>query len=104
MLDGVVKIFIDLSIIDWQLQDDNLTHTVRSREQEKVPVKQALAKSYGVFNKLFTASPTMSWPNHMFTQSGTSCGNMLHPLFNRLRHPFILTNASYRCSQHHDMF
>ena len=23
---------------------------------------------------MYTASPTMSWPNHMFTQSGTSCG------------------------------
>ena len=41
---------------------------------EAVPIKWALAKSYGVFNKLFTASPTMSWPNHMLTQSGTSCG------------------------------
>ena len=27
-----------------------------------------------VFNKLYTASPTMSWPNHMFAQTGTSCG------------------------------
>ena len=39
-----------------------------------MPIKTALAKTYGVFNKLYTASPTMSWPNHMFTQSGTSCG------------------------------
>jgi len=41
---------------------------------EQIPVKAALAKSYGVFNKMYTATPTMSWPNHMFTQSGTSCG------------------------------
>ena len=41
---------------------------------EQLPIKHALAKSFGVFNKMYTASPTMSWPNHMFTQSGTSCG------------------------------
>ena len=43
-------------------------------QAEQLPVKKALAESFGVFNKLFTASPTMSWPNHMLTQSGTSCG------------------------------
>ena len=36
--------------------------------------RYALAKSFGIFNKMYTSSPTMSWPNHMFTQSGTSCG------------------------------
>jgi phospholipase C len=41
---------------------------------EQLPIKAAVAKSFGVFNKLFTASPTMSWPNHMFAQTGTSCG------------------------------
>ena len=42
--------------------------------QSQLPIKYALAKSYGVFNKMYTASPTMSWPNHMFSQTGTSCG------------------------------
>jgi phospholipase C len=32
---------------------------------EQLPIKAALAKSFGVFNKLYTASPTMSWPNHV---------------------------------------
>ena len=41
---------------------------------EQLPVKTALAHAYGVFNKMYTASPTMSWPNHMFAQTGTSCG------------------------------
>ena len=41
---------------------------------EQVPVKRALAKNFGLLNKFYTASPTMSWPNHMFAQSGTSCG------------------------------
>lgn len=41
---------------------------------EQLPIKTRLAQSYGVFNKLYTASPTASWPNHMMTQSGTSCG------------------------------
>lgn len=37
-------------------------------------MKTALAENFGVFNRLFTAVPTYSMPNHMFTQSGTSCG------------------------------
>ena len=41
---------------------------------EQLPIKTRLAQTYGVFNKLYTASPTASWPNHMLTQSGTSCG------------------------------
>ena len=42
---------------------------------EQFPVKTALAKSFGVFNKLYTATPTASTPNHHFTQSATSCGS-----------------------------
>jgi hypothetical protein len=41
---------------------------------EQLPIKTRLGQTYGVFNKLYTASPTASWPNHMLTQSGTSCG------------------------------
>ena len=41
---------------------------------EQLPIKWALAKAFGVFNKLFTAVPGPSNPNHLFTQSGTSCG------------------------------
>ena len=40
----------------------------------QIPVKAALARSFGVFNKLYTAVPGPSSPNHLFTQSGTSCG------------------------------
>ena len=36
----------------------------------QLPVKAAVADSFGVFNKLFTSSPTPSWPNHMFIQTG----------------------------------
>lgn len=41
---------------------------------EQVPVKAAIAQNFGVFNKLFTAVPSASSPNHLFTQSATSCG------------------------------
>lgn len=49
---------------------------------EQIPIKATLAQSFGVFNKLFTATPTASSPNHLFTQSATSCGmtsNVLYP-------------------------
>ena len=65
---------------EWVWVAASAAFTLAVGGQDKVPVKQALAKSYGVFNKLFTASPTMSWPNHMFTQSGTSCGALAHSI------------------------
>ncbi len=40
----------------------------------QLPIKRALSEHFGLFNKLYTAVPTCSMPNHMFTQSATSCG------------------------------
>eukprot|EP01052_Picozoa_sp_SAG31_P023218 SAG31_NODE_1899_length_6960_cov_18.360880_6_plen_280_part_00 len=42
---------------------------------EQLPVKKAISEHFGVFNKLYCATPTSSTPNHHFTQSGTSCGS-----------------------------
>ena len=39
---------------------------------EQIPIKAMLAQNFGVFNKLYTATPTASSPNHLFTQSATS--------------------------------
>ena len=47
---------------------------VRMFSPEQLPVKAALARSFGVFNRMFTAVPSASSPNHLFTQSATSCG------------------------------
>lgn len=41
---------------------------------EQLPVKAAIAKHFGVFNRLHSAVPSMSTPNHLMTQSATSCG------------------------------
>lgn len=41
---------------------------------DQLPVKRAIVRNFGTFNRLFSATPTASTPNHMFTQSGTSCG------------------------------
>ena len=41
---------------------------------DQLPVKRAIVRNFGTFNRLFSATPTNSQPNHMFTQSGTSCG------------------------------
>lgn len=43
--------------------------------QSQLPIKHAISQHFGVFNKLYTAVPTSSTPNHHFTQSGTSCGS-----------------------------
>ena len=42
----------------------------------QLPIKDAISQHFGVFNKLYTAVPTSSTPNHHFTQSGTSCGSI----------------------------
>lgn len=42
----------------------------------QLPIKATLAREYGVFNKLFASVPAASMPNHLFAQSGTSCGLM----------------------------
>ena len=46
----------------------------RMYSPKQVPIKSAIARHFGVFNKLFCAVPSASSPNHLFTQSGTSCG------------------------------
>lgn len=47
---------------------------VKMFSPEQLPVKAALAREFGVFNKMYTAVPSASSPNHLFTQSATSCG------------------------------
>jgi phospholipase C len=49
---------------------------VQMFSKEQLPIKAAMAKEYGVFNKLFASVPGASMPNHLFIQSGTSCGVM----------------------------
>ena len=56
----------------WGAAENSTAVTMFSPEQ--VPIKAAIAQNFGVFNKLFTAVPSASSPNHLFTQSGTSCG------------------------------
>ena len=41
---------------------------------EQIPIKSAVAENFGIFNKLYTAVPSASTPNHLFVQSATSCG------------------------------
>ena len=48
--------------------------TINMYGPEQLPVKSAIAQEFGVFNRLFTAVPSASQPNHLFVQSATSCG------------------------------
>lgn len=50
------------------------TTAVQMFSPSQVPIKRALAESFGVFNKMYTAVPSASSPNHLFAQSATSCG------------------------------
>lgn len=49
---------------------------------DQLPIKSALAREFGVFNKLYTAVPAASNPNHLFIQSATSCGLTSNGLYN----------------------
>ena len=55
---------------------------VKMYSPQQVPVKAVIAKEFGVFNKLYTAVPSASSPNHLFTQSATSCGMQANALYN----------------------
>jgi phospholipase C len=48
--------------------------TIEMFSPEQLPVKANIASEFGVFNRLFTAVPSASQPNHLFVQSATSCG------------------------------
>lgn len=60
----------------------SLLTAVRMFSPEQVPIKHALAKAYGVFNRMYTSVPSASSPNHLFTQSATSCGMDFNGLYN----------------------
>lgn len=60
---------------------DNAT-SVRMFSPEMVPIKSAIAEHFGIFNKLYTAVPSASSPNHLFAQSGTSCHMQTNGLYN----------------------
>jgi len=49
---------------------------------EQIPIKKAIAENFGVFNKMYTAVASASSPNHLFTQSATSCGMQTNTLYN----------------------
>ena len=66
------------------------TTAVKMFSPEQIPVKATIAKEFGVFNKFYSAGPTASTPNHLFTQAATSCGES-NPSSNacvRFRGPF----------------
>jgi len=48
----------------------------------QLPVKHAISESFAVFNKMFTSVPGPSWPNHLFSQSATSCGTSSNVMYN----------------------
>lgn len=55
--------------------------SVRMFSEKQIPIKAAIAHEFGVFNKLYTAVPSASSPNHLFAQSGTSCGMQANALY-----------------------
>jgi phospholipase C len=57
---------------------------------EQIPIKSAIAQNFGVFNKLYTAVPSASSPNHLFTQSATSCGMQHNGLYNDCLGPTVM--------------
>ena len=69
-------------IYPYSAQDDKYSYSshqprstaVQMMSPAQLPVKSAIAQEFGVFNKHFTAVPSASGPNHLFTQSATSCG------------------------------
>jgi len=53
---------------------ENATFVMKGFLPEKIPVSSMLAEEFAVFDKWYSAFPGPSWPNHMFTLTGTSAG------------------------------
>ena len=62
----------------------------RCGSRVQIPIKSAIAQNFGVFNKLYTAVPSASSPNHLFTQSATSCGMQHNGLYNDCLGPTVM--------------
>jgi len=79
-------------IYPYSVQNDSYSHlhgatatgqtAVKMFGPKQIPVKAALAKEFGVFNKMYTAVASASSPNHLFAQSATSCGMQHNGLYN----------------------
>eukprot|EP01047_Picozoa_sp_COSAG01_P005702 COSAG01_NODE_198_length_22280_cov_21.529775_19_plen_632_part_00 len=54
----------------------------------QLPIKAAIADSYGVHNRMFTSVNGPSWPNHNFAQSATSCGISSNVMYNKCGGPY----------------
>ena len=57
--------------------------TTRMFSGDQLPIKKAISENFAVFNKMFTAVPGPSWPNHLFAQSATSCGTSSNVMWNQ---------------------
>jgi phospholipase C len=57
--------------------------------RDQLPVKSAIASSFGVFNRYYTSVPSGSMPNHMFLQSGTSCGATSNEIYTHVGGPTV---------------
>mmetsp|Transcript_16985 Transcript_16985/g.33163 ORF Transcript_16985/g.33163 Transcript_16985/m.33163 type:complete len:656 (-) Transcript_16985:151-2118(-) len=79
-------------IYPYSLQNDSYSYlhgasqtgqtAVKMFGPEEIPIKTALAKNFGVFNRMYTAVASASSPNHLFAQSATSCGMQHNGLYN----------------------
>jgi phospholipase C len=58
----------------YSYQQGAVGDAVKMFAPSQLPIKTALATQFGVFNRLFSAVPAASAPNHMMMQSATSCG------------------------------
>merc|ERR1719335_1806979 len=58
---------------------------------DKLPVTVTLAQEFAVFDKWYTAFPGPSWPNHLFSITGTSAGN-------------TNTGSFYKCDSNKTLF
>lgn len=63
--------------VDYQKDaaDKHYCNVMSGFPPERVPVATALAQEYAIMDRFFAAHPGPTWPNRMFTLSGTSAGN-----------------------------
>ena len=71
----------------WDYANGAKSEAIEMFSGDQLPIKKAVSENFAVFNKYFTSTPTASTPNHLYSQSCTSCGLTANELYSSCSGP-----------------
>ena len=66
---------------DWDFANGATGEAIEMFSEEQLPIKAAVKDNFAVFNRFHSSTPTASTPNHLYSQSCTSCGLTANELY-----------------------